>query len=252
MELALAQKELIRRCYRWSLQVAEQQARTDYPLLRPLSKSNPGMLGFLAGVESLDTNQRLLLAQALVKSFYFKIPKEVNIEDLLSDQFAPEERQCAEAFYQHWGQVSISLRPFPLPKDCVPTKAKKLTRAVISHLSAVLQIDFVREEAFNWRNTVWVDGWEFITEFYFSGKGIECGHWLVRRDDPQAVVTQVYEQYLARTRQLDFVMRLGIGSTWWVVGCEQDVPAVLDSIAAICTQVSEQVPLLVKGLGIND
>ena len=251
MELLAAQKELLCRCYRWSLQVAEQQAQTDYPLLRPLS--NPNMRGFLALVDALDLSQRLLLANALVKHFYFLAPKEVSIEELLSDKFAPEERQCAEAYIQHMHQFGPSKLAYPsVSTDCIPTKAKKLTKEVIQHLSEVLQVDFVREEAYNWRSTTRINDWEAITEFYFSGKGIECGHWLVRRDDTQVFVAPAYEQHLAQTRQFDFVRRLGIGPTWWVVECEQDVPAVLDSIAALCTQVSEQVPILLEGIGIND
>lgn len=251
MELLAAQKELTRRCYWWSLQLAEQQARTDYLLLRPLS--NPNMHGFLALVEPLDLSQRLLLAQALVKRVYFAAPKEVNIEKVLEDQFVPEERQLAEQYLLHMRQFTPP-RPsrWAVREECSPTKAKRLTKAVISHLSEVLHMDFVREEAYNWKGTILVGDWEAVTEFYFSGKGVECEHWFVRRDDPQIVSACLDEQFLSQSRHFDFIRRLGIGPTWWIVDCEQDVPAALDSIAAICTQISEQVPKLLESLGVND
>lgn len=251
MELLPAQEELMRRCYRWSLQVAEQQARTNYSLLRPLS--NPNMRGFLAFVEPLDLNQRLLLAHALVKRFYFAAPKEVKIEEVLGDQFAPEERQLTE-------QYLLFMRQFTLPRpsrwavreECSPTKAKKLTKVVISHLSETLQIDFTRQEAYNWRGTFWNGDWEVITEFYFSGQGLECEHWLVRRDNPQIFAVDAYRQFLGSSQHFEFVPRLGIGPTWWIVECEQEVPAALDSITAVCTQVTSELPVLLKGLGADD
>ena len=251
MDLLTAQKQLLRRQYQWSLQEAETEARADYPLLRSIT--NLGVSAFLTIVESFDLNQRLALAKALVKNAYFQAPKQVNVEGLLGDSFSPEEQQLAHGYLEMSRHLALSGRlTISSREDCVPTRAKTLAKAVTQHLSSVMHSEFVREEAFTWRNTGSIDDWTVQRELYFSGKGVECSHWLIRRDDPCIVSVDIYQQFVRQSIQFDYVRRLGVSSTCWIVSCDQDVPLCLASAGMVCKRVLEQLPLLLQGLGVHD
>jgi len=251
MDLLSAQRQLLRRLYQWSLQEAEAEARADYPLLRSIT--NPGGSAFLAIVEAFDLNQRLALAKVLVKNAYFQAPKQVNIEGLLGDSFSPEEQQLASRYSAMSRRLALSGGlAKPSQKECVPTRAKRLAKAVTQHLSSVMQSEFIRWEAFTWRNAVSIDDWDVQTEFYFSGKGVECSHWLIRRDDPCIVSADIDQQFVRQSILFDYVRRLGVSSTWWVVSCEQDVPSCLDSAGLVCERLLRQLSLLLQGLGVYD
>ncbi len=251
MDLLSAQKRLLSRLYQWSLDEADKEARADYPILRGMT--NPGVSAFLAIAESLDLTQRLTLAKALVKNAYFQAPKQIDIEELLEASFSPDERQLAHDYGEMSRHLSLSGKlTMPSREDCVPTRAKRLAKAVTQHLSSVMQAEFIREEAFTWRNAVSINDWNVQTELHFSGKGVECSHWLMRYDDSCTVSADIYQQFVRQSIVFDYVSRLGVSSTWWIISCEQDVPSCLDPAGLVCRRVLNQLPLLLQGLGVND
>ena len=251
MDLLSAQEQLLRRLYQWSLQEAKSEAEADYSLLRNIT--NPGTLGFLALTENLDLNQRLALSRSLVKNAHFQVPREVNIEELLQDDFTLAERQLAKKYADASRLLGRSSRSSAAVRDdCTPVGVRSLTKAVTQHLSIVMQSDFVRKEPFMWDNAVQAGDWNILTRLEFSGKAFECSFWLMRYDDPEVVSTDVYQQYLRQRMVFDYVRSLGISMTWWIIACEQDVMSCLESAGLICAKVIERVPLLSQGLGVSD
>ena len=251
MDLLAAQRHLLPRLYQWSLEEANKEARADYPSLRGMT--NPGVSAFLAIVEGIDLDQRLALAQALVKNGYFQAPRGVNIEELLQDEFTLEERTLAKDYADASRLLGRSSRPDAAVRDdCTPIGVRSLTKAVTQHLSLILRSDFVREEPFVWDSTVKVGDWSILTRLDFSGKAFECSFWLMRYDDLGVVSAEVYQQYLRQRMVFDYVRSLGVSQTWWTIICEEDVIPCLESAGLVCAKVMAQLFPLLQGLGIND
>jgi len=251
MDLLAAHKQLLRRLYQWSLQEAKSEAEADYPLLRNVT--NPGILGFLALTEDLDFNQRLALSKSLVKNSYFQAPIEVNIEELLQDEFTLAERQLVKDYADGLKVLGRSSRfTAAVRDDCIPIEVRSLPKAVTQHLSSVMRSDFVRKEPFMWDSTVQAGNWNILTRLEFSGKAFECSFWLRRYDDPDVVSAEVYQQYLRQRMVFDYIRSLGVSQTWWIITCEQDIPPGLQAAGLICAKVMAQFPSLLQGLGVND
>jgi len=249
MDILIAQRELIHRLYWWSLEEADKEAILGYPLLKDVT--NPGVAAFLSVVSALDTSQCSALSRALVKNAYFQAPKQVDMNELLEDVFLPDEHQLAQECLNMLMAVSIGVKA-KQHKDCVPSIPRRIVKNVTHHLSTVLHSTFIRNEPSSWRTSISVCDWEIIIELYFSGIGIECSYWLLRDDSPNLLSADIYQQYLGQSMNFDYVRRLGVSSTRWVVECEQDIPSSLSSISLICTKVLAQLPILLQGLGIED
>lgn len=249
MDILIAQRELIHRLYWWSLEEADKEAISGYPSLQGVA--NPGVAAFLNVVDALDTSQCSALSKALVKNAYFQAPRQVDMNELLKDVFLPNEHQLAQECLNMLTAVSIEAKA-KQSKDCVPPVPRRLVKNVTQHLSTVLHSTFIRDEPSSWRTSIFVCDWEIITELYFSGIGIECSYWLLRDDSPKLVSADIYQQYLRQSMDFDYVRRLGVSSTRWVVKCEQDIPLCLSSISLICTKVLTKLPILLQDLGIQD
>ena len=250
MDILIAQRELIHRLYCWMLDEAEREAKSNYSLLRDIN--NVGVSNFLSITDTLDQTQRLSLAKALVKKQYFDAPKDVDVEGILQDTFLPEERQLALRYHEKSRTVQNRISRWQTG-DCISTVPRKLIKVVTQHLSSVLQTKFIRDELSAWQSSTVMNDWGVITEIHFSGTGVECEQWIFRSDDsPKLVSADIYQQYLWQSMNFDYVRRLGVSSTRWVVECEQDIPSSLSSINLICTKFLAQLPILLQGLGIED
>ena len=248
MDTLNAHKNLTQRTYYWMLDEAEREAESNYSLLRDVK--NVGVSNFLSIADTLDQTQRLSLAKALVKRGYFDAPKDIDVEEILQDDFLPEERQLALR-YQEKSRTVQSRFSRRQEGGRILTVPRQLVKVVTQHLSSTLQTKFIRDELSAWQSLTVINGWRVTTELHFSGAGVECEQWVFRPDDTN-IVTDYYLQYVRRCKNFDYIRSLGVSSTRWVVECEQDIPSCLSSISLICAKVLTQLPTLLQGLGMED
>jgi hypothetical protein len=228
--------EFCTRYYQWALKDTEREVRQEFPFISKIKDRST--LSFLAIMEPLPLEQRLIYASILVKNMFKDILKDgsnliTDDEQILYEQFSKEEKELTKILYNQGKLETLNVR----------VNTKRLRRFLEENLSKLFGDIILSDGTNRFAYRKEINSWKIDTHIFLGGRA-KLNYMHVISPLCKIDIDIRLEPLIVS----DLLLWLGVGTMRWDLMTDEDALFVSETLATICVHFIDAASDLLDGL----